>query len=161
MSKESFGDNHSIPSDGEEWLDEWEAEQKLAPQEAREMLRANFVERLEARRQNHPDEDSWIIPFDYDLGDGDDIDLVGGLWIPPDHIQDVINRVGTYIHMSAVFAMESDLYELGIKASPSLCNSKMDLSGEVPVVYVPSYMTMFSRLREQVEQDFGVVIKFG
>ncbi len=155
--------SNETSSGGEtDWLDEWEQEQKLSPEDAHVMLTRTFAERLDAWRRTHPDEDSWIIPFHYeheDLKDAERLQVKGGLWIPPEEIQGVINRFGSYIHMSAVIDMESALYGTGIDVAPLSQCSRLDLSGEVPVAFVPSYHTVSSVLREQVQHDFGVIIR--
>jgi hypothetical protein len=134
-------------------------ESSLEPHQA---LVTSFTERLKARRENHPDERSWVIPFHYDLTDPidpDEFEIKGALWIPPDHVQTVTNML-TYYHLSAAMAMESDMLQLGIDASSKRCNSEIDLAGEMPIVSIPKYMTMIAMFRLQIEQDFGVEIEF-
>lgn len=158
MSKEFF-DDYDASDDGNSWLDEWEAEHRLSPQDAHKMLRTRFAERLDEWRQNHPGENSWVIPFYYTHEDDEDsFNFKGALWIPPEHIQNVINRVGSYIHMSAMFEMESELFGTGIRTNhqrPSL----MNLEGEDPFVYVDPQFVMVLRMQDMIERDFGVTIR--
>lgn len=158
MSKEFFDDNFESSDADNSWLDEWNAEQKLNPVDAHEMLRRSFAERLAEWRQNHPGESSWVIAFYYNHEDNEDVfDTKGALWIPPEHIQNIINRVGAYIHMSAMLEMESELFGTGIQTNhqpPTI----MNLDTDVPCVYVNPQFSMVLRHSEQIERDFGVVI---
>lgn len=125
-------------------------------------LVASFIERVEARRRNHPDEDSWVIPFSYDWESPDDPDYfqpTSGLWIPPDNVQTITNML-TYYHMSAAVAMEGELAQFGIRTHDKRCNSLIDIEPIIPVVSIPRFMTNIALRQLQIEHDFGVQIKF-
>lgn len=153
-----FGNEPEQPST-DDWLQEWLDEQKLTPVAAHELLRSTFTERLVAWREAHPGEDSWVIPFHYTHEDGDFMRPMGALWVPSDGVQEVVNRAGAYIHMSAVMDMESHFQGTGMDIAPFSQPSRMDLQGETPVVPIMRDMLLASMLREQVERDFAVRIE--
>ncbi len=144
---------------GMEWLDEWLDEQRLTPEAAHEMLRTTFGERLAEWRKAHPTENSWVIPFHYKHEDAPSLDPLGALWIPSDGIQMVINSTGSIIHASATFEMEQELFPTGIGNASIFLPYPMDLTGNVPVASVNRYSLVASRLKEQVEKDFGVTVQ--
>lgn len=141
------------------WLDEWADERKLTPRDAHNMLRTKFSERLAIWREAHPTKDSWVIPFYYTHEEADSLDPTGALWIPSDDIQNVIDRVGRYIHASAVWEMEQELFATGIVVGSVSGPNWLDLQDIVPTVKISRDLLVGSLLREQVEKDFSVIIK--
>lgn len=129
---------------------------------AHDALIANFNGRVEARRKNHPDEQSWVIPFSYDWDEPDNDDyfeIQSGLWIPPDNVQTVTNML-PYYHMSAAVAMEGELSQFGIRTHDQRCNSLINIEPVIPIVSIPRYMTNIAHRQLQIERDFGVQIEF-
>lgn len=159
MSSDKPKDEQSAALVGSEWLDEWKAEQKLTPESAHEMLRAEFGERLANWRTAHPTDNSWVIPFHYTHEDADNLKPIGGLWIPSDGIQEVINNTDAYIHASATMGMECDLFGTGIDVASLSRPSRLDLQSDVPKINTDRYSLVGSMLREQVEKDFNVIIR--
>jgi hypothetical protein len=159
MSHEIDNNEQADATDDNAWLDKWAAEHKLTPTDAHEMLKTEFRARIDAWRQEHPGQHSWVIPFHYTHEGADSLARTGALWVPSEGVQSVIDSVGHYIHASAVWEMEQDLFGTGIDVAPLSRPNRLNLQGTVPEMKINRDLLVGSILREQVEKDFNVIIK--